>query len=92
MEVDVILESTGAAPRPPHPTLGDAPIRTQRTDSLSFFLFHFPIRAKIHVKKILKKQKKKKKKKKKKNLELISYLVINLLYIFQIICKLNNLY
>lgn len=37
--VSEMLESTGAAPRPPHPhpTHGDMPIHTQRANSLVFF-------------------------------------------------------
>ena len=65
-----------------------ADLTSARQFTTSFFIFHSPIcansgqnwlkSAKTHVKK-------------KKKLELISYLVINLLYICQISCRLNNL-
>ena len=75
--------------RHPHLTHIDTPIWHRHVNSPLLFLFFIlrfvPILAKIGwnlPKHMLKK---------KKKLELISYLVINLLYICQISCRLNNL-
>ena len=87
------LGRMGAAPKPRHPHLThvDAPICHRHVDSPLLFLFFIlrfvPILAKIdwNLPKHMLKNKNKNK------LQLISYLVINLLYICQISCRLNNL-
>ena len=98
--MDSNLGSTGEAPRPPHPH----PIRfytlicTQRAN-LPFFFSHSLIRADSAPKpaeigrnppKLAEKLAETHVKKNKNKLELISYLVFNLLYNCQIICRLNN--